>query len=190
MRTPPATASRAPATAPAVMSMMQGALEPSTEMVPRLMRLSVGTDSARADLARLAGERMLEGTTRLARGVAGLAAAEERGENAAMSIALQEARHGLGIIESAISARAALDTSVAPAEVADAWLRSELGLPVPVSAQASPPLSSFHLALMTILLLFFASMVVIHYRRMRAIEALLAAPSAAASGSTSARAET
>lgn len=155
------------------------------ELVPSLTRLTVPTDADRRDLERLAVDRMLEGTEHLARGVARLARAEEVGEYGAMGSALAEIRFGLGSLESAVSARAALDTTTAPAVIADSWLRAELSLPDVVSRGKARPLSLFHLVLMTILLLFTVSMAVIHYRRVRAIEALLARTSLSASAPSS-----
>lgn len=155
--------------------MAQMGASPAPEVIPTLMRLPALTAEDRAELTRMSAERMQDGTARLAAGIDRLAAAEEGARYADMTAALDEARHGLALMESAVSARAALDSEDAPALVAERWLKSGMNLP-----DATAPLrwqrdfSPFHIATMTILFLFSATMLVIHYRRMRAVESLLA----------------
>ncbi len=178
--TPPPRAAK-----PAPDMMAQMGATPAPEVIPTLMRLPALTAEDRAELARMAAERMQDGTARLAAGIGRLAAAEEEARYADMTAALDEARHGLALMESAVSARAALDSQDAPALIAERWLRSTMTLP-----NATAPLgwqrdfSPFHIVTMTILFLFSATMLVIHYRRMRAVESLLAGTARALPGAS------
>lgn len=163
--------------------MSQMGAVPAPEVTPTLMRLPALTAVDRAELTRMAAERMQDGTARLAAGIDRLAAAEEDARYADMTAALDEARQGLALMESAVSARAALGSQDAPALIAEGWLRSTMNLPnatAPVDWQRD--FSPFHIVTMTILFLFSATMLVIHYRRTRAVESLLARAALAAPG--------
>lgn len=179
----PRAAPRQRAAKPRPDMMAQMAATPAPEVMPTLMRLPALTAEDRARLARMAAERMQDGTARLAAAIDRLAAAEEDARYTDMTAALDEAKHGLALMETAISARAALDSQDTPALIAERWLKSGMNLP----DAAAPPgwqrgFSPFHIVSMTILSLFSATMLVIHYRRMRAVESLLAGAAPARPG--------
>ena len=172
-----AAAVRSP-TSPSATAMTTGGMTVPAprDAYPPLMILARLTPAERAQLQRDSEERMLAGTALMAAGIERVTAAARRGEYATMSDALEEVREGLARLEAGIAGRTALDSAVDASSLALSWLRSEMSLTA-TGPRARAPLgdgfSPFHLTIMGILGGFAATMIWIHFQKMRRIEALV-----------------
>ena len=175
----PANASP-PATAPAMpaggmMEMMGPTATPP--FYPSLMAVPDLPPERRAEFERVAGERMIAGSTLMSAALERLATATERGDDAAMQEAAAQMREGQAEFESGLAARRALREGRAARDIALDWFRRDMHL-VPLSSDGSPHgffgLSWFHYFAMLIVSAFAVAMVGVHFRRMRRAEALVA----------------
>ena len=151
---------------------------PPQAIYPSLMAVPELTPEARAELERLADERMKTGTALMLSGVERLAAAAATNDYAAMQEAGAQVREGLGQFESGAGTRRALAERRAPRDIALDWFRREMTLQ-PVVAPEAPRgvfgLTWFHLITMAILVSFAGTMVFLYFHKMRRAEALLTA---------------
>ena len=192
-----ATTARSP-TSPSATAMSMGGmmLPPPRDAYPTLMILARLAPAERAQLQRDSEERMLTGTALMAAGMERVTAAARRGEYAMMSDALEEVREGLARLEAGIAGRTALDSAVDAPALALSWFRSEMSLAATGPrnrASLGDGFSRFHLTIMVILGGFAATMIWIHFQKMRRIEALVTdhrQPSGGAAVAVSPTAET
>lgn len=151
---------------------------PPQALYPSLMSLPDLTPEARAELERLADERMKAGTALMLGGVERLNAAAATGDYAAMQAAAADIREGLAQLESGAGTRRALAERRAPRDIALDWFRREMTLTPPDSAPAPRGpfgLTWFHTISMAILVAFALTMVTFYFHKMRRAEALLSA---------------
>ena len=159
---------------------------PPQALYPSLMTLPELTPDARAELERLADERMKAGTALMLAGVERLAAAAAANDYTAMQQAGAEVREGLAQFESGAGTRRALAARRAPRDIALEWFRQEMSL-LPPDVAAQPPrgpfgLTWFHIISMLILVSFAVTMVTLYFHKMRRAEALLTALAGAGGG--------
>jgi ferredoxin-NADP reductase len=130
----------------------------------------------RAEIERLARQRMAEGLEILSENRAILAAAVETNDLGGMQQAAAEMRAGVAKYESGIAALRALEDGQAPSEIALSWFRSEMSL---VSSIGTKPdaivsgMTPFHMTICVLLILFAAAMVWMYLLRMRRAAELL-----------------
>jgi ferredoxin-NADP reductase len=151
--------------------MMGGA---RTEVYPHLAQLPDWTPKARADVERLAEERIYEGTILLQSAEEQLDQAIRTGDHDAAERAMQRARDGLGRLDSGVAAHRLVRQGASPRDFARHWYRRSMGLePVAVPAHGIFGLSSFHYVIMFILVSFSAMMLAMAYFRTRRASALV-----------------
>ena len=151
---------------------------PPQALYPSLMTLPELTPDARAELERLADERMTAGTALMLAGVERLAAAAAANDYTAMQQAAAEVREGLAQFESGAGTRRALAERGTPRDIALDWFRREMNLQPPdVAREPRGPfgLTWFHVISMLILVAFAVTMVSLYFHKMRRAEALLTA---------------
>lgn len=149
---------------------------PPQALYPSLMTLPELTPEARAELERLADERMQAGTALMLGGVERLGAAAASADYTAMQEAAANIREGLAQFESAAGTRRALAERRASRDIALDWFRREMNLlPPDVAATPGGPfdLTWFHMISMLILVAFAVTMVSLYFHKMRRTEALL-----------------
>ncbi len=166
-------------------SMMEGmGVPPPKELYPSLMDLPDLRPERRAEVERLAGERMREGEAAMSAAMEQLSAARAHEDYAAMEEAARRMREAQAQFESGLAARRALAEGKPPRDVALQWFKRDMNL-LP-GAGGDPPhglfgLSWFHYVVMLTLAAFAAAIIWMYFRKMRRAEALLAQ---LASGST------
>ncbi|HLG54310.1 MAG TPA: 2Fe-2S iron-sulfur cluster-binding protein [Vicinamibacterales bacterium] len=151
---------------------------PPQALYPSLMTVPELTPEARAELERLADERMQAGTALMLAGVERLTAAAAIADYTAMQQAGTEIREGLAQFESGAGTRRALAERRAPRDIALDWFRREMNLlPPDVAATSRGPLGLtwFHMISMLILVAFAVTMVSFYFHKMRRADALLTA---------------
>ena len=159
-------------------SMMEGlSAPPPKELYPSLMDVPDLPSERRAEIERLAEERMREGASAMSSAMEQLSGARSRDDYAAMEEAAERVREAQAQFESGLAARRALAEGKAPRGVALEWFRREMNL-LPREG-ADPPhglfgLSWFHYVVMLTLAAFAAAMIWMYFRKMRRAEALLA----------------
>lgn len=175
---------------------MMGSMNAPTPraLYPSLMEFPELTAERRADIALLAQERILAGSTLMLSAVDRLTVAARGEDYRAMQDASAQLREGLAGFESGLATRRALAEGRAPRDVALAWFRREMSLPAAELAPARHGLlglSWFHYITMTLLAAFVTGMLWMYLHKMRRVEALLGdlaaaqaapRPSSAASG--------
>lgn len=158
---------------------------PPQALYPSLMTLPELTPEARAELERLADERMQAGTALMLGGVERLSAAAASGDYTVMQQVAASIREGLAQFESGASTRRALAERRAPRDIALDWFRREMSLlPPDVAATPRGPLGLtwFHTISMVVLVAFAVTMVSLYFHKMRRAEALLTALAKAGGG--------
>ena len=151
--------------------MMEHANPPAEELYPSLMNLPEISPEQRVEIARLADERMQEGTALISQGLEQMTDAAAAKDYAAMQAASEKMREGLTRFNSGVAAQRALREGKAPREIATEWFKREMNLPVQTTAEHR--LSPFHYALMIFLLISAAGMVWFQYARLRRADRLL-----------------
>ena len=166
------------------MGEMMGAPPPKA-LYPSLMDLPELTPERRQEFERLAGERMIAGSTLMSAAFERLATATQSGDTAAMQEANAQVREGLAQFESGLALRRAITEGRAPRDVALDWFRREMNL-LPVGAGESPHglfgLSWFHYITMFILSAFAVTMIGMYFHKMRRAEVLVARLAGGADG--------
>lgn len=181
--TQPAMPGSSPAPSPQGSGMMgQGMAEmmgapPPKALYASLMDLPELTPERRQEFERLAGERMIAGSTLMSAAFERLAAATQSGDTAAMQEADAQVREGLAQFESGLALRRAITEGRAPRDVALDWFRREMNL-LPMGDREPPHglfgLSWFHYITMLILTAFAVTMIGMYFHKMRRAEALVA----------------
>lgn len=146
------------------------------ELYPSLINLTEITPENRAELERLARERMTSGTALMSSGLDKLAAATSPENLSGMQDAVSQMRQGVQQFDSGIAALRAISASEAPHAVALDWFRSSMDLP---SADVQTPhglfgLSGFHYFTMLVLLGTAATLLWMNFRKMQRSQALVA----------------
>lgn len=160
-----------PVPAPAQTAAEHAAHHPDTVAAgpQRALPLPVSAPAERVQLLRDGKTRMAEGAAMLSAGVNRLSTATTLERYDDMLTALDQMRMAIGVIESGVSVRMALDTSargVTPPE----YLRAELSAERERAARLSPG----HVAFMIVAVLIGAAMLLLQVIRVRRIGALRA----------------
>ncbi len=151
---------------------------PPKALYPSLMEFPELTSERRAELERLAQERMIAGSVLMSAGVERLSTAARENDFAAMQEASAQVREGLAHFESGLATRRALAEGRAPRDLALDWFRREMNLPLSEVVPAQHGLfglSWFHYISMFILASFATAMLWMYFHKMRRAEALLTA---------------
>lgn len=175
---PPASA---PESAIAADGSMQGMQDMMREMMgkggprpiyPSMMSAPSMTAEERAAVDRLADERMRAGSAHLESALQRLSAALRDGDHAGIERSMQAFREGVAQFESGFSAHRLLREERPTQATALSWFRSQMSLPDPGVAPAGG--TWFHYVLIALLGGFGTTMLVLHVRRVRRADALLA----------------
>ena len=153
-------------------------IPPPQALYPSLMDVPELTPERRAELERLAGERMIAGSALMSAALERLTAATQRGDRAAMQEATAQVREGLAQFESGLATQRAVAEGRAPRDIALEWFRREMNLTPLETAPGAHGLfglSWFHYISMFILASFAVTTIWMHFHRMRRAEALLTA---------------
>lgn len=157
--------------------MKQMGTPPPKDLYPSLMGLPDMSPEKRADIERLARERIIEGNALIKQ-------AEEKMSNPATAqdpATIQEAatqmRQGLALLESGLAAQRALAGEQNSQDAAFKWFRREMNL-TQVAAEVEQPhgifgLSWFHYVTMLFLAAFVAAVIWIYFQRMRRADILV-----------------
>lgn len=182
----PGVSTASPSASPSAGGMMEGGMEQmmerggaaAKELYPSLMDLPSLTPERRAEIERLASERMEAGRAAMTAALERLSGASARGDYPAMQAATAEVREALAQYESGLAARRALAEGRPPRDVALQWFKRDMSLlPAADSESATGPLGLpsrwFHYFIIAILSVFAASMIRMYYHKMRRAETLL-----------------
>ena len=144
------------------------------ELYPSLIQLPGLSPEKRAEIKRLARQRMEDGLQILTESRAALAAATEENDVSRMERAAADMRAGVVQYESGLAAFRALEDGEGPREIALSWFRTEMNLDASTEPEAVTfGMTPFHVTLCTILILFSSAMVWMYLLRMRRAAALL-----------------
>ncbi|MEW5976335.1 MAG: 2Fe-2S iron-sulfur cluster-binding protein [Acidobacteriota bacterium] len=168
-----------------------GAPKPK-ELYPSLMDLPDLPPDKRAEIERLAHERMKAGTTMMATALERLSGAASRDDYAAMQEATARMREALAQFESGLAAHRALAEGKAPRNVALQWFKRDMSLLPPSGEEPGQglfglPVRWFHYFVIAVLASFTGAMAWMYFHKMRRAETLLghlASGSAAAPAAT------
>lgn len=173
--------------------MMKGmGVPPQKELYPSLMALPELTPEKRREVEQRASERMQVGTKLMGQALDALNAGARSDNYAAMHEATLQFREGIAQFESGVAARRALTEGRAPRDVALAWFKREMNLPL-TTAPASHQIfggARFHLVVIGVLAAFAAVMIAMYFFKMRRAVSLLqsltggAVPAPAAAAAT------
>ena len=134
------------------------------------------TPEQRATVRTKAQERMRFGVAMTSEGAGRLTQAVENDDYAAMQAATGQMKEGLAQFDSGVAAERALAEGKAPRDVALQWFKQEMALSPP-RAVGEPSglfgLSLFHLAVMTVLIVFAAAMIWMYFHKMQRATLLL-----------------
>lgn len=142
---------------------------PAKEFFPSLMEMRDVTPAERAEMERLAHERMEQGLGLLKKGLDELSAAQRWTDYAAMERATDRMHDGLDRFETGVAAHRALAEGQAPKTVALAWFKKQMSLPQarPAAATELDRLTPFHLFVMILIALFLVVMAWVYVFKMR-----------------------
>ena len=184
---PSATAVASPMVSPSPEGMSEKGMEamtgmgemmgqPRKELYPSLMNLPNLTPDNRAEIERLAQERMEAGRVSMAAALERISGASAKQDYAAMQEASAQLREGLAQYESGLAAQRALAEGKVPSDVALQWFQRNMNL-LPAVAAETPHgifgLSWFHYITMIILIAFAVAMIWMYFHKMRRANALL-----------------
>lgn len=146
------------------------------EFYPSLMHLPDLSREKRAEIKRLAHQRMEDGLQILNTSRAALTAATENNDLSGRARAAADMRAGVARYESGLAALRALEGGEGPQEIALSWFRREMSLDP--STRTGPAamvswMTPFHMTLCVLLILFASAMVWMYVLRMRRAAALL-----------------
>jgi glycine betaine catabolism B len=167
------------------MGQMQGQMEgmmekmgvpPPKEFYPSLMDLPNLSPEKRAEIERLAHERMKAGAALMSRGLERMASSSRDENYPALQEATGQVREGLAQFESGLAAHRALREGKAPRTAALQWFRSQMNLAA--AGDTEQPhgmfgLSWFHYFVMFLLTAFVAAVIWMYFHKMRRAEAML-----------------
>ncbi|NUZ08514.1 2Fe-2S iron-sulfur cluster-binding protein [Piscinibacter koreensis] len=140
------------------------------ELYPSLMGLPALTPEQRADVQRMAAERIYEGSVLLQEAQERLARAVETGDHEAASQALQESRDGVGQVDSGVAAHRLLQEGAPPRNIASEWFKREMNL-ADANRRKDPRtvlgVLPLHLFVMALLVAFAVAMVAMYFFKMR-----------------------
>lgn len=147
---------------------------PPKELYPTLMALPELLPEQRTQVEAQAGERMLAGSVLIGQALDSLNGGTQSNNYAVMHEAMTRLREGAAQLESGIAARRALTEGRAPREVALAWFKREMSLPVAATPDGHqrPGVTVFHLFTMALLVAFALAMVAMYFFKMRRAAAL------------------
>jgi ferredoxin-NADP reductase len=156
---------------------MEGMMgQPRKELYPSLIDLPNLSPDQRAQIERLAQERMESGRASMAVALERLSAASAKQDYAAMQEASAQLREALAQYESGLAAQRALRDGKVPSDVALQWFQRNMNL-LPEIGTETPHgifgLSWFHYITMIILIAFAVTMIWMYFHKMRRANALL-----------------
>lgn len=157
--------------------MMERVASPPKELYPTLMDLPELSLERRAEVERLAHERMETSKALMSEAFDRLTRASAREDYAAMQAASEQLREALAQYESGLATHRALGEGKAPRNIALLWFKREMNLtPVDIEPETSLfglPSRWFHYFVIGILLSFVGAMVLMYFHKMRRAEKLL-----------------
>jgi ferredoxin-NADP reductase len=150
---------------------------PPKELYPSLMDMPELAPEQRAEIERLAGERMRGGVSLMGQALDRLAEASANDDLPAMQAATAQVREGLAQFESGLAGRRALAEGKAPRDIALQWFKREMSLSAPPTGPEAPGgpfgLSWFHFFVMVLLIGFAVVMIWMYFHKMRRATELL-----------------
>ncbi len=163
--------------------MMEGGMEkmmeamgapPPKELYPSLMDLPNLPPERRAEIERLAHERMTASREQMSAAATRLSDAAMRDDYAAMQQATAQMREALAQFESGLAVHRALAEGKAPRNIALQWFKQDMNL---LPAAGTEPrallgVTPFHLFTMVLLIAFALAMVAMYFFKMRRTVAL------------------
>lgn len=156
--------------------MKQMGVPPRKELYPSLMALPNDvTPEQRAEIERLAQERLRAGLALLSSGLEKLSNSTSGDDHTAMQQATAQMREGLAEFEAGIAARRILSEGKAPRNLALDWFKREMNLASPVQPEEPSALlgvTPYHLFTMVLLIAFALAMVAMYFFKMRRAAAL------------------
>lgn len=158
--------------------MMERTSAPTKELYPTLMDLPELSPERRAEVERLAHERMESGKAMMSAASDRLTrASAAREDYPAMQEASAQLREALAQYESGLAAHRALAEGKAPRNIALLWFKREMNLtPSVIQPETSLfglPARWFHYFVIAILLFFVGAMILMYFHKMRRAEKLL-----------------
>jgi ferredoxin-NADP reductase len=150
------------------MGEMMGA-PPPKELYPTLMDLPSLTPERRAEIERLAHERMTSSREQMSAASSRLTDAVAREDYVAMQQATADMREATAQFESGLAVHRALAEGKAPRNIALQWFKQEMNL---LPAESDRGLSVFHVFTMALLIAFALTMLVMYFFKMRRASAL------------------
>ncbi|MCZ2075819.1 MAG: 2Fe-2S iron-sulfur cluster binding domain-containing protein [Bryobacterales bacterium] len=163
------------------MGQMEGMMDkmgvpPPKEFYPSLMDLPDLSPEKRAEVERLAHERMKAGAALMSRGLERMASSSGDEDYPALQEATGQVREGLAQFESGLAAHRALREGKAPRTAALQWFKSQMNLAA--AGDTEQPhgifgLSWFHYFVMFLLTAFVAAVIWMYFHKMRRAEAML-----------------
>ena len=156
--------------------MKQMGVPPRKEIYPSLLELPDLPPEKRAEIQKLADERVQEGNALLSSGFANLAAATSGKNSAAMREANEQIRRGQTLLESGLAAQRALAENKDSRVTALQWFKRDMNLAP--AAQVEQPhgffgLSWFHYISMLTIAAFSAAMIWMYFHKMKRANALV-----------------
>ena len=150
--------------------------QPRKELYPSLMNLPNLTPDTRAEIERLAQERIEAGRVSMAAALERISGASAKQDYAAMQEASAQLREALAQYEGGLAAQRALTEGKVPSDVALQWFQRNMNLLPAVGAETPHGifgLSWFHYITMIILISFAVAMIWMYFHKMRRANALL-----------------
>ena len=156
---------------------MEGMMgQPRKELYPSLIDLHNLSPDQRAEIERLAQERMESGRASMAAALERLSGASAKKDYPAMQEASAQLREALAQYESGLAAERALAEGKVPSDVSLQWFQRNMNL-LPAVAAETPHgifgLSWFHYITMIILIAFAVTMIWMYFHKIRRANALL-----------------
>jgi ferredoxin-NADP reductase len=151
---------------------------PSAELFPSLLDRGALSPERRAELERLANDRMSAGTAAFNEGLARFESGSQVGDQAVMRAGLDRMKQGLDLLESGEAARQALADPAQSQATALQWFKKEMDIDRP-TAEEEPRgvfgLSWLHFFSMVVLVGFAVVMIWMYFHKMRRASDLLQA---------------
>lgn len=148
----------------------------SKELYPSLIDLPNLTPEKRAEIERLAQQRIETGRAEMAAALERISGASVKQDYAAMQEASAQLRAAVAEYESGVAAQRALTEGKVPSDVALQWFQRNMNL-LPAVGTETPHgifgLSWFHYITMIILIAFAVTMIWMYFHKMRRANALL-----------------
>ena len=156
--------------------MMEGMhAAPPKELFPSLMDLPELSPEKRAEVERLARERIETARAQMSAAVERLSAASARNDYPEMQKATTQLREATALLESGLAAQRALSEGQAPRNVALQWFKREMNLGSPIPPEERRTIlgvTPFHLFTMVLLIAFVLAVVAMYFFKMRRAAAL------------------